>query len=590
MTDYLTVAEAIASTGKKWPRNGYTFQDLRGGERFYSFSEVELATAGRAAAFQRVGVDKGDRVGLVLVEPEEFVLTFLAALRIGAVPVPVYPPLGLGNFDAYIDRVALLLKSCEATLLVTSPRLQHVLWTLVEKVPSLRRLVSARALSGDHGKPTYPSLGPDDLAFLQYTSGSTADPKGVMVTHRCLVANTQGNMGPGGLCMDAEKDIGVTWLPLYHDMGLIGFVVATVCWGVSVVFIPTLRFLRDPAIWMETIHRYRGTTSFGPCFAYGLISRKATPKQLSQWDLSCVKVFGCGGEPVNPVTIRKFTELFHDNTGMPRNAVRPGYGSAEVTLTISLTPMSEGMRVNRVDAERFAADGIPVSAVAGKPFLEHVACGVVIPGHEMRIFDENGGSLPEGTQGEICMRGPSVSPGYFRNQQATKEAFRDDWLRSGDLGYLLDGHVYVTGRIKDLIIYHGRNFHPQQIEWVAGEVRNVRKGNVVAFSVPGEDSEELIVVLETKETDRERIIADVRVAVQRETSLVPAEVVCLEPGEVPKTSSGKLQRGKVRQAYLEGTLGAKGVRLTGGHTNRLVLARQLARSFWARIKNSRRAQ
>lgn len=581
-----TVAEAIASVGRRWPTNGYTFQDLKGNETFYSFPDVEVQSAGRAAALQALGVRKGDRLGMVVIEPEDFVLTFLGALRIGAVPVPVYPPLGLGNFDAYGKRVAQLFQASEASLLITSPQLQYVLWALIDQVPSLRLLVKTTDLH-HRGTPDYPEIGPDDLAFLQYTSGSTSDPKGVMITHRCLIANTHGNMGAGGLQMDPATDKGVTWLPLYHDMGLIGFVVATVCWGVSAVFIPTIRFLRDPSVWFETIHRHRATTSFGPCFAYGLAAKKATQAQLDRWDLACIKVLGCGGEPVNPQTIRTFTELFHQRTGMAANVVRPGYGSAEVTLTISLTPMAETMRVNPVDAERFASDGIAVEPVEGKPYLEHVACGVCIPAHEMAIFDLDGNRQADGVEGEICMRGPSVMPGYFRNQEATRATFRAGWLRSGDLGYLRDGHIYVTGRIKDLVICRGSKYHPQSIEWAVGEVAGVRRGNVVAFSVPGDDTEQLVIVAETREpkADHDRMTEAIKAAVRREIGLEPGDVVFIASGQLPKTSSGKLQRARARQHYLEGELDHTTSRITSGPSARIALARQVARSMWTRLKH-----
>src|SRR5262249_29294610 len=201
-------------------------------------------------------------------------------------------------------------------------------------------------------------IAPADTAFLQFTSGSTRDPRGVIVSHACLLANALGIAGEGGLRVDPRRDVGVTWLPLYHDMGLVGFVVASMCIGVRVVFIPTLRFLRNPSVWMDTMHRHRATISFGPNFSYALATKKATPERLQRWDLSSVRVLGCGGEPVNAGVIRAFTAVFHQHAGLREDAVRPAYGLAEATLTTSVTPMDQGMTTLCIDRERFQEDGI----------------------------------------------------------------------------------------------------------------------------------------------------------------------------------------------------------------------------------------
>jgi acyl-CoA synthetase (AMP-forming)/AMP-acid ligase II len=588
LLEYRTVTEAIPGTAARWPGHGYTFQDLKGDETFYSFAEVERETARRAGALQALGLAKGDRLGMVLIEPRDFVLTFLACLRVGVVPVPFYPPLGLGNFASYSARIGRLLESCGARMLFASRRLESVLWALVSEVPCLERLITDKHLERDHPPPVYPEIGADDVAFLQYTSGSTDDPKGVMITHGCLVANSEGILGSGGLQGDSSRDVGVTWLPLYHDMGLIGFVVAPLCFGISVIFIPTLRFLRDPTVWMETIHRHRATISFGPNFAYGFVARRSTPEQLARWDLSCLKVLGCGGEPVHPDTVRSFSERFAQHARMQPDLVRPGYGCAEGTLTTSLTPMNEGLRLNTVDADTFGTRGVAAPAREGRPVLTHVACGVPIPGHEVVVVDKDKKEhrLPDGVEGEILFRGPSVAPGYFHNEKATRETFRDGWLYTGDLGYLLDGHVYVTGRIKDLIIYHGRNYHPQSIEWPVGNLPGVRKGNVVAFSVPGEDSEEVVVVLErTGSGDGgELLIREVKRVMQAEAGLAAHDVVLLPKHRLPKTSSGKLQRRKTREMYLNGELGQAGSRMTVARTSVAELALQVTRSLWTRFR------
>ena len=588
MSRFTTLAEAIAHIGDTYPDLGYTFLDLKGEETTFTFPEIAKETERRAHALYALGLTKGDRAGLIVVEPKDFVLNFLAMFRAGVIPVPLYPPLSLGNLDAYATRTSKVLESCEAKVLVASASLQNVLWSQVDRVATLERLVRAEELTNGGPAVDLPEIKPEDIAFLQYTSGSTSDPKGVVVPHNCLVANCSAII-THGLKMDpAQGDKGVSWLPLYHDMGLIGFVIAPILFGIPVVFIPTLSFIKRPSIWFETMHKHRGTASFAPNFAYALAAKKAKPEQLARWDLSCVRSLGCGAEPIHPDTMRHFTDLFAEQCDLPRNAILPAYGMAEATLAISLKPVESEMKTRVVHAESFQEDGQVNEPVEGEPYEEHVSCGVPFPGHEVAIFAEDGTMLVDGQQGEIALRGPSVTPGYWLNEEATAKSFVDGWLRTGDLGYVLDGEVYVTGRVKDLIILNGRNVHPQAVEWAAAAVEGVRKGNVVAFSRPGERSEELVVALETRESDRDRLKQLVRGAVQKELSLTVSDVICLDPGTLPKTSSGKLQRAKTRLQYLDGTAGKLGNR-TAGSTDRIALARHVAASVWSRAKAALRS-
>jgi len=373
-------------------------------------------------------------------------------------------------------------------------------------------------------------------------------------------------------------------------MGLIGFVISPILAGVPIVFIPTIRFIKHPTCWLDTISRHKATASFAPNFAYALVARKARPEQLDRWDLSRMKVFGCGAEPINPETMRAFVEVMSSRCGLRREAILPAYGMAEATLAISFKPVADHMRTMLVDAERFQADGRVEAVDEGfqGAFFEHVSCGTWFPGHEVSSQDAEGTLLPEGVEGELCLRGPSVTPGYFENPEATAAAFKDGWLRTGDLGYILDGEVYVTGRIKDLIILNGRNLHPQSIEWVAAQVEGVRKGNVVAISRPGPASEELVLVLESREaqsdSQKAALVQEVRTRIQQEMGIVPADVVVLAVGSLPKTSSGKLQRRKTRQEYLAGLVGQTGSRTAGASADTLTLARHMARGVWSRTK------
>ena len=581
-------SQAIAEVGLRYPENDFVFQDLAGAEARYSFVDIERNTAARAAAIQAHGLGKGDRVGLIVIEPEDFVLTFLACLRVGVVPVPLYPPLSFGNLDAYAERTAKVLESSASRLLIASGKLQNVLWALVDRVPSLEKLLPVEKLREASGTPTYPAIHPEDLAFLQYTSGSTADPKGVMVTHGSLVANSKGIIEQGLQLDPTRGDKGVSWLPLYHDMGLIGFVIAPICHGIPVVFIPTLRFIKRPSVWLDTIHRHRGTASFAPNFAYALATRRVTEADLANWDLSCLRVLGCGAEPIQAATMRAFTDKFHTHCKLPANAIMPAYGMAEATLAITLKPAPEPMVTFSLDAELFAETGEAKAPRDGYVAVEHVACGVPFAGHEVCVKDSEGNVLGDLREGEICHRGPSVTPGYFENPEATAASYKDGWLHTGDLGFIRDGQVYVTGRIKDLIIVNGRNVHPQAVEWAAAEVEGIRKGNVVAFSVPGETGEELVVVCETKadETTHDELREQVKRAVLRELSISASDVLFIKPGTLPKTSSGKLQRRKTRSEYMAGELGGSGARTFGATGSKLNLAKHIAKSVWTRAKSA----
>ncbi len=583
MALFSTVAEAIAKVHEVAPQNGFVFQDMAGEEADYSFGDIEAATANRAAALQSLGLKKGDRIGLIVIEPEDFVLTFLAAVRVGVLPVPLYPPMSFGSLDAYAERTAKVLDTSGTSILVASEKLQNVLWGLVDQVPSLRKLICVETLADHEGTPDYPEISPEDTCFLQYTSGSTSDPKGVIVTHGNLIENCH-QIIVNGLKMSPTKGKGVSWLPLYHDMGLIGFVLAPICNGIPVVFIPTMRFIKRPSVWLDTIHRHRGTATFAPNFAYALATRRIRESDLDRWDLSCLEACGCGAEPIQPETIRTFTKLFHERCNMPTNAVLPAYGMAEATLAISFKPLDQDFRTNVVDADAYENGGKAIAPIDGQPYLEHVSCGPAFPGHEVVSMNEHGEVNPEGVEGELCLKGPSNTRGYYRNPEATAATHKNGWLHTGDLGYVMDGEVYITGRLKDLIILNGRNLHPQSIEWIAAEVDGVRKGNVVAFSRPGANSEELVLVCETRKKDLEELEATVRKSVQKEMSLAINEVVFVKPGTLPKTSSGKLQRRKTRQMYLAGGLGDAGPRTMGSTGSRITLAKHVARSIWSRAK------
>ncbi len=563
-------------------KGGFTFVGAKGpGEDlFVSFHDLRLWAQRRAAHYAKAGLRRGDRVALVIPEGEHFVPAFLGALWGGLIPVPLYPPLSMGKLDAFMDSLVSILNVAKPRVLVTTDRVAKVLWSAVGRIPSIEKVIAAEELTADPGAPLPDAaeVRDDDVAFLQFTSGSTALPKGVMVTHGSLAANCKAIIRDG--LRGGPEDKAVSWLPLYHDMGLIGFVLSPLCYRISTAFIPTLSFIKNATLWMQTLHRHRGTMTFAPNFAYALVNKRARPEQIARWDLSCVRVFGCGAEPINAGTLRAFTAAMAP-AGLKPTALLPCYGMAEATLAMSFIGLDEPLRTDRIDADRYHKEAKATPISNGASFLEVVNCGRAFPGHELSVQDEKGRLLPERHVGELCFRGPSVTAGYWENPEATRAAFRDGWLHTGDLGYMADGEVYVSGRIKDILIVNGRNYYPQTIEWLVDEIPGVRRGSAVVFTRPGAASEEIIVAAESRTATPDALKAQIVARVSEELQLAVSDVTLVEPGSLPKTSSGKLQRRKTRDQYLNGTIGRGGRSANG----RLAMARHLAMSFMGRARH-----
>jgi fatty-acyl-CoA synthase len=584
-----TLIEALENAAKLTER-GYTFLDgdLRPNE--HNFSDLLKEAQRRGAKLRALGLEKGDRLAMIIPDPEDFVLSFLGAVLVGVVPVPMYPPLALGRLDSYIDSAASILTAAGARMLLTTKQVSPILWSLVSKVDGLEDIVLAEKLrEKNDGDQAYvrPDISPDDTCFLQFTSGSTSAPKGVVVTHRSLSANAKAIMFDG-LESDPAVDKGISWLPLYHDMGLIGFVIAPLFATVPVVFIPTLAFVKRPSVWMETVHKYRGTITFGPNFAFGLAAKRA-PKNRTDFDLSCLRVIGCGAEPINGGTMRTFIDAFAP-FGVKPKALMPCYGMAEATLAMSFDRLTRPMRTVTIDRGIYEAKNTAqlVEPQAGNEVLELVSCGRTFPGHDLGIMNERGELLVEGKVGEIVFRGPSVTTGYFRNPEATVELLKGGWLHTGDLGFMLDGEVFISGRMKDVIILNGRNYYPQAIEWAVERAEGVRRGNVVAFSINGEVTEKLIVVAESTFEDQNKVREAVSAEVKAALGLQVGEVVLVGKGAIPKTSSGKLQRRKTKSQYEDGSLGMQGNRTLGSAAAKVTLFRHMTFSVFARIRHRMR--
>ncbi len=549
--DQLTLVNAMSKL-RRGEGRGFTFVGRDRQERYWAYESMEEEAHRRAAFLQAMGVQKGDRVALVIPEPHEFVLTFLGASVAGAVPVPIYPRASFKNADSYVDILAHVVGSSGAKLVFCMEGNRGVVEQIATRGVDARILDVSTSFEGTPPSWDQPIVTPDDLCFLQFTSGSTSKPKGVMVTHGNLVANASAFLGPHGLDRN-DEDKGVSWLPLFHDMGLIGFVLGTLVCDIPVVLLPTETFARSPGLWLETITKHRGTITYAPNFAYQLVTKRVKERQMANLDLSSVRVAGSGAEPIRARTLQAFADKFAA-AGFSNKAFLPSYGMAEATLAITFHPLGTEMVVDRVDAKAMQ-DGVAREADdSTETVLELVGCGRGFPEHEVLVVDEQGNALPERRVGHVITRGPSVTGGYFQNDEATAEGYKDGWLQTGDLAYFADGHLFICGRLKDLIIIRGANHYPQDIEWSVSDLEGVRRGNVFAFSVMRDGTEELIVAAEANRKDAERLRTEIARTVQSEFGLTPAEVLILPVGTLPKTSSGKAQRRKTRVLYEAGQL------------------------------------
>ncbi len=553
-----TLVQAIRDLSGQTER-GFVFVRADGTERYVPFSELAVLAERRAADLHARGLRKGDRVAIAVPDPDEFVLSFLGAVMGGIVPVPISPQLTFKNIEGYHDTVAHITSAAGASLLLTTQSTRQYVDPVVPRAPSLRGVVTVDELGKeDHGKVDV-EVTPDDLAFLQFTSGSTSRPKGVMVSHRNLAWNSESFM-IHGLQKDSSFDKGVSWLPLFHDMGLIGFVIGPLFTDIPVVFLPTASFVRNPRIWLDKVHQHRGTITYAPNFAYALVSKRVKEKDVAELDLSSLRRTGCGAEPIQSRTLREFAEKLRPAKFDPKSFL-PSYGMAEATLAITFVPVDTGVRADLVDRASLekgtaaeAKDGAEESTVQ-----DLVNCGRSFPEHAIAVVDEQGNRLGDRQVGQIITKGPSISAGYYREPELTAAAFKpgpegETWLYTGDLGYTVNGEVFICGRLKDMIIVRGRNFYPSDIEWVVSEMPGVRRGNVVAFGVPVNGEEQLVIAAEAFASEAESLTSAIAQVVLEGFSLAPHEVVIAPQGSLPRTSSGKPQRRKTRDLYLSGTL------------------------------------
>ncbi|MEM9554852.1 MAG: fatty acyl-AMP ligase [Acidobacteriota bacterium] len=538
--------------------SGLRFVDRAERERFHTWGSLRTAALRVAGSLRRLGVERGERVALVYPTGIDFFHAFFGVLAAGAVPVPLYPPVRFGRLDEYHLRTASMLRAASARLVLADGRIRSLLG---ETIAAARPRLGCRTLSAlpsvpptdddpDSGEP----IRADDLALVQFSSGTTVDPKPVALSHRAVLAQVRAL---NGFWPDDSpvRHSGVSWLPLYHDMGLIGCVFPALEIPTVLTLLGPEVFVTRPALWLRAIARHRATVSVAPNFAYGLCVDRIRDDELDGVDLSCWRVALNGAEPVSPRVLRAFQERFAAWSLRPE-ALTPVYGLSEATLAVTFSDLETPFRTTRFDRDLLAQGR---ARVAGDG-VELVSVGRPLPDTELEIRDDALHPLPESRIGRLWVRGPSLMEGYLDRADATARALVDGWLDTGDRGFLSGGELFLTGRAKDIVILRGRNYLPADIEHALDGVDGVRTGCVVAVShLPeGGRNEELLLFVETRhdldDATRSSLPRRCADAVLGSVGLEPDRVVPLAPGTLPRTSSGKLRRSEALRRWLEGRL------------------------------------
>ncbi len=526
-----------------------------------------------ACGLRHQGLEPGQTVALMLPTSRDYFYSFFGVLLVGAIPVPLYPPARPTQIEEHLRRHSGILKNSLAALLITIPEVLPLARLLKAHVKTLRGSVTVAELAA-HGGQLVPHIAkPGDTAFLQYTSGSTGNPKGVVLSHANLLANLRAM---GERVKASSSDVFVSWLPLYHDMGLIGAWFGSLYYGYQLVIMSPLSFLLHPESWLWAMHRHRGTLSAAPNFGYELCLKKIDDRDIEGLDLSSWRLAFNGAEPVSPETVRNFGKRF-GRYGFGSEVMAPVYGLAESSVGLAFPPPGRKVPIDRIVRDSFMRSGRAEPASADDSgALRFVACGQPLKDHQIRIVNAQGQDLGERQEGRLYFSGPSVTSGYYRNVEQNKRLFQGEWLDSGDLAYIADGDLFITSRIKDIIIRGGRNIYPYELEGAVGEIAGIRKGCVVAFGSLDRRSqtERLIVLAETRETAAERLSSlhgEINNLTMDILGLPPDDVLLLPPHAILKTSSGKLRRAATRDLYEKDRLG-KGQRAVWWQLVRVALA------------------
>jgi fatty-acyl-CoA synthase len=551
----LTQALDYAATGA----TGFNFHDAKA-NLVRVLPYAELAPAARAAAARLVarGHAPGERIALIAETGADFAVAFFASLYAGLLPVPLPLPTSFGGRQAYIEQIRRQLESADPVLVLGPDSLQPMFGEAAE---GLAEVMGWAAFTGlpDADAPL-PAIDPDATAYLQYSSGSTRFPHGVAVSHRAVMANLTGH----ALSMQlGVGDRGISWLPWYHDMGLVGTFLSPMAVQLSVDFLATDDFARRPLSWLTLISRNPGNSlSYSPTFGYDICARRVSTQTdvAGRFDLSRWRIAGNGADMIRPDICQAFVDAFAP-AGFNAGAFTPSYGLAEATLAVSVAPLGQGIVCDLVDEKRLAGEGLAdVGSDSTRPkrYRAIVDCGVALQGLTIEIRDADGRALADRQIGKVMVKGLGLMQGYFRDPEATAQCLSaDGWLDTGDMGYLVEGHIFIVGRAKDMIILNGKNHWPQDIEWAIEQLEGFKAGDIAAFSITTPQGEEAPAVLvQCRTTDlaeRARLKEAIRQKVRTITGMT-CVVELVPPRTLPRTSSGKLSRVKARQLYLSGEI------------------------------------
>ncbi len=550
-TGYSNLVEVLEYAAKG--DTGFNFYDGRGRlSAVLPYSELRDEAMALARRLLGLGCKRGARVGIIAETEPMFHRFFFACQYAGLIPVAVPAGVQLGAHGAYVSQVRRMLKGCSASIVVAPD--SHAKFML-EAVQGLDLQMAGTQGDFDalpEADVDFVPLGADDPAYLQYTSGSTSFPRGVEITQKTVLNNLE-EIAHYGLKLDAD-DRFVSWLPFYHDMGLVGFILVPLIAQLSVDYLGSRTFAMRPRLWLKILSDNGGTISSAPTFGYALCATRLRPSDVESYDLSKWRVACVGAERINPEPLQTFADILQPS-GFDQSAFVAGYGMAECVLAVSFTPLNQGLNVDVVDKKLMADTGEARpsngDAIATSAYVD---CGKLLPGFEFLILDDDGIELDERHCGHIYLKGPSVMCGYFQDEKATTEVLSEDgWLKTGDIGYRIDQHLVITSRSKDVIIIKGRNIWPYDLEVLAQKTGGVKLGGVAAFSVTGENKEEqAVLVVETRERD-----ADKRLHIVEEISRsihahfgINVQIDLTPRGTLPRTSSGKLSRSQSKQDFL----------------------------------------
>ena len=551
-SDFGTMGEALdyAAEGIR----GLNFHDARGNlARAYPYSELRADAIANGYRLIAAGIVPGDRIALIAETGPEFAALFFGAIYAGAWPVPLPLPTSFGGRESYVDQLGVQLQSSDPKLLLYPAELASMAGDAAAANGVEGIIWQDFAARGAHPTPL-PCARTEDIAYLQYSSGSTRFPHGVAVTHHALLNNLSAHAHGMELI---GSDRCISWLPWYHDMGLVGCFLSPVANQVSVDYLKTEDFARRPLAWLDLISRNEGTSiSYSPTFGYDICARRMSSqtRASNRFDLSRWRLAGNGADMIRPDVMQNFVDAFAD-AGFQASAFLPSYGLAEATLAVSIMPPGEGIVVELVEETELSGG----DAALGRPqrYRAIVNCGKPVKDMTIEIREEDGTPLPERAIGKLWCKGPSIMDGYFRDSAATEACMADGWLDTGDMGYLSDGYVYIVGRAKDMIIINGKNHWPQDIEWAVEQLPGFKAGDIAAFAITtpgGEETPAVLVQCRTSDNEeRARLREQIREKVRSITGM-NCVVELVPPRTLPRTSSGKLSRAKARNLYLSGEI------------------------------------